>query len=443
MPNKLSEVRPKGDHLVLQPRSMDSPSGRRKCCRSGAVPERIALAAGLLAAVALCATGCTRNAPGAIKPPPPEVTVAKPVSREITDYFEFPGQTAAVGCVEVRARVLGHIIKVSFQDGQDVKKGDVLFEIDPRPYQAELDRAAGEVARAQAVEDKAKVDLARSDRLRPSGAVSVDEYEQRQAQMKIAKASIQTAEAALRDAKLNLEFTKIVSPIDGRVSRTRITEGNLAQPGTSESAVLTTVVTINPIYVYFSVDEDALLQYRELATRSGRGTDASRLKDQKIRVEMALGREEGYPHKGLLDFQDNQLDPKTGTLRVRGVFDNAKEDLAPGLFCSVRIPFGKPRRVLLVPESAIGMDQRLKVLLVVNKDNVVQSRRVKLGSLQDELRVIESGIGPEDRVIVNGLQRARPGMTVAPQEAKHDAATTEPKTPGKATPSDATRTPRN
>jgi RND family efflux transporter MFP subunit len=386
-------------------------------------------AAGVVLASAIIAfAGCGKRTQALVDTPPAEVTVSNPVVREVTDYFEFPGQTAAVGEVEIRARVIGYIVKVNFEDGQEVKKGDLLFEIDPRPYQAALDRAQGESTRLKAVLEKAKADLSRSDRLRPSGAVSEDEYEQHVAQLAIAKASIQTSEAAVRDAQLNLEFTKVVSPIDGRVSRARITEGNLVQPGTGESMVLTTVVTTNPIYVYFNIDERALLQYEELKWQSGEDSHPSRIKDQNISVEIGLAAEDGFPHKGILDFIDNKVDSKTGTIRARGNFNNSKQYLTPGLFVRVRIPFGKPHQALLISERAIGTDQRQKYLLTVNKKNVVEYCLVKVGSLQNGMRVIESGIESDDLVIVNGLQRARPGATVKPHTEEKSIAATSPAT---------------
>jgi RND family efflux transporter MFP subunit len=356
------------------------------------------------------------------KPPPPEVTISKPVSREVTDYFEFPGQTEAVGEVEVRARVTGYLVKVNFVDGQNVKKGDMLYEIDPRPYQAALDRAKGDLVRLLAMADKAKADLARSERLRPSGAVSQDEYEQHVANLAVHKASIQSAEAAVRDAQLNLEFTKISSPIDGRVSRTRITEGNLVQPAPGDATLLTTVVTTNPIYVYFNVDEHVLLQYQELIFKTGQELHPKILKNLRLPVEIGMANEDGFPHAGIIDFADNKIDRNTGTLRTRGVFDNAKEYLTPGLFVRVRTPFGAPHRALLVNERAIGTDQRQKYLLTVDKHDVVEYRRVKVGRLLDGLRVIESGLKPDDLVIVNGLQRARPGSTVQPKAAASNIA---------------------
>jgi multidrug efflux system membrane fusion protein len=369
----------------------------------------------LLAAGSVLLCGCTGKAPAAVESSPslPSVTVMRPVVRQVTDYFEFPGQTEAVSEVSIRARVMGYIVKVNFEDGRNVRAGDLLFVIDPRPYQAALDRARGDLVRLEAICDKAQADVARSKRLRPSGAVSEDEVEQHAAQLKIAKASIATAQAAVTEAELNLEFTKITSPIDGRVSRARIREGNLVQTG-NDSPVLTTVVTTDPIYVTFNVDEHAVLQYQQLAFRTGKVLHPSRLKDLKFPVDIGMATEEGFPHCGILDFADNKIDRTTGTLRVRGVFDNKNEYLTPGLFVRVRIPFGDPHQALLVAERALVTDQRLKILKVVNRENVVERREVKLGRLEDGLRVIESGLRASDRVIVDGLQHALPGQPVAP-----------------------------
>lgn len=393
-------------------------------------PYRGAAWAALFAAAVL-AGGCSGNQPPPAPAAPPEVTVSKPVSREVTDYFEFPGQTEAVGEVEIRARVTGYLMKVNFRDGQYVKTGDLLYEIDPRPYQAALDRAKGESVRLAALTDKAQADLARSERLHRTGAISQEEYEQHVANLAVDKASIQSAEAAVRDAELNLEFTKITSPIDGRVSRTHITEGNLVQSGTGDATLLTTVVSIDPIYVYFNIDEHALLQYQELAFKTGQELHPKVLKDRRFPVEIGLANEEGFPHAGILDFHDNKIDRNTGTLRARGVFENPKEYLTPGLYVRVRTPFGKPHQALLVTERAIGTDQRQKYLLTVNPDDVVQYRRVKVGHLLDGMRVIETGLNPDDLVIVNGLQRARAGSKVQPKPAADHAAATQLTSAGK------------
>jgi RND family efflux transporter MFP subunit len=383
------------------------------------------MVAGVFASMAAL-SGCGGPVPAAVTLPPPEVTVSKPEVRQVTDYFEFPGQTMAIEEVDVRARVTGYLMKVNFTDGQNVKNGDLLYEIDPRPYQASLDRAVGDLARNRALMDKAKLNLARSERLKPSGAVSEDEYEQHVANLAVLKATIQSAEAAVRDAELNREFTKIASPIDGRVSRTRITVGNLVQVGSGDNAVLTTVVSTNPIYVYFDIDERTLLRYNQLAFKTGQVLHPNHLKELKFPVEIGLGSEEGFPHAGILDFADNRVDRTTGTLRVRGVFENPKEYLTPGLFVRVRIPFGDAHPALLVSERAIGTDQKQKYLLTVNKDNVVEYRPVKVGRLLDGLRVIDSGLKADEQVVVKGLQRARPGAKVQPMAAEKLAVATPP-----------------
>lgn len=367
--------------------------------------------------------------------------MAKPVVREVTDYYEFPGQSEAVGEVEVRARVTGYIVKINFQDGHEVKKGDVLFEIDPRPYQAALDKAKGDLDRLHALLAKAELDLARADRLRPSGAISLDEYEQHVSVLKVHKASVQSAEAAVRDAQLNLEFTRVVSPIDGQVSRRRVTEGNLVQSGTAQSTVLTTVVTTDPIYVSFNIEEPVLLKFRNLDWRLGQDGRPRQLKGLKVPVQIGLPNEEGFPHQGVLDFLDNKVDRSTGTICVRGVFDNSKRYLTPGFFVRVRVPFGKPHSALLVSEKAIASDQRQKYLLTVNQDNVVERREVKLGPLHQGMRVIESGIGAEDLVVVNGLLRARPGKPVSPHFSDVQAAPALPGAEKKTGKSVAVRSP--
>ncbi len=365
--------------------------------------------------------GCTKAAP-AEKKVPPNVTVAKPESQQVTKYFEFPGRTAAVKEVEIRARVTGYLDRVCFQDGQEVEAGDLLYVIDPRPYEAVLDRAKGELERLKAVQNKAREDMARSERLLPSGAVSADEYEQHRAQLQVNEASILVAEAAVREAQLNVDFTTIKAPIRGRVSRTRITEGNLVQAGMGDSMVLTTVVSTDPIYVYFDIDERALLEYEGDAWGSGRAMQPDRIGELKIPVEFGLDYEQGYPHVGVLDFVDNSLERQTGTIRARGIFDNRNRYLAPGLFVRVRIPFGEPRQALMISDAAIGTDQGLKYVLTVNQENVAEYRQVKLGVLRDGMREIESGISADDLVITKGLLQARAGKPVNPHFPEDEAA---------------------
>lgn len=395
------------------------------------VSEKVTIRIGILLAIGLLAgTGCSGKMPAAVQPQPPKVTVAKPERRTIVEYVEFPGQTDAVGEVEVRARVSGYVVKIHFEDGQQVKQGDVLFEIDPRPYQLALNRAAGELAHARALSERAKTNLNRAERLRPSGAVSEDECERSVADLKVQQACIQKAEAALDEAELNLEFTRVISPIDGRVSRRRVTEGNLVQDGSADSTVLTTVVTVDPVYVCFNIEEPTLLRYEHLGWRIGDETLFSRIKDLKIPVEIGLADEEGFPHAGQLDFVDNQIHPETGTMCARGVFHDARY-LTPGMFVRVRLPIGPPHQALLVSERAIGTDQARKFLLTVDKDQVVQYRQVQLGALYDGLREVEAGLSDDEWVIVQGLQRARPGLTVSPHTAEQRTAETASQQPGK------------
>jgi RND family efflux transporter MFP subunit len=386
-------------------------------------------AVALVAAVLACLPGCAPSAAKEDTPPPPEVIVSKPVSQEVTDYFEFPGRMEAFHKVEVRAQVTGYIVKVNFQDGQVVKKGDVLFRIDPRPYQAAWDRAKAELARWEALKAKAQADLARAERLRPTGAVSQEEYELDVSQLKVAEASIAAANAAIEEARTNLDHTTITAEISGRVSQARLKEGNLVQPAMTDISVLTTIVTTSPIYACFNIDERALLKYKELGP--DRELHPRRLKEMKLPVEVGLANEQGFPHVGVLDFIDNELNPKTGSIRAKGLLPNDNEELTAGLFVRVRIPFGKPHQALLVSDRAIGTDQREKFLLVVDKDQKVKRCLVTVGRVQSGLRVIESGIGPDDLVIVKGLQRARPGIEVAPRLEQAVAGSPSPAQVGK------------
>jgi RND family efflux transporter MFP subunit len=369
----------------------------------------------------LTGTGCSGKTPAAVKPQVPQVTVAKPAAHVILDYVEFPGQTAAVGEVEVRARVSGYIVKIHFEDGEEVKQGDVLFEIDPRPYQLALNRAKGELSRLRALSEKAKANLGRAERLRPSGAVSEDDYEQDVANLKVYQASFEAADAAVAEAELNLEFTRVVSPIDGRVSRRLVTEGNLVQAGSNDSTLLTTVVTIDPVYVYFNIEEPTLLRFEHLGWQAGDKMLLDRIKELKIPVEIGLADEQGFPHVGQLDFVDNKVNPDTGTISARGRFEKATR-LTPGMFVRVRVPIGPAHQALLVSERAIGTDQGQKYLLTVDAKKCVQYRPVELGSLRDGLRVVESGLKADDWVIVQGLQRARPGLEVRPHTAEKETA---------------------
>lgn len=380
-------------------------------------------------AIAACAptAGCRREPPAVASLPPPQVSVAAPIEREVVDFDEYTGRLAAIEEVDVRARVRGYLIKVNFTEGSEVKQGDVLFEIDPRPFQAELDAAKGQVAQWEAKLARAEADVTRNERLLPKGAASQKDLDQAVADRGEARAAIQSARAAVERTALDVEFTKVIAPISGRVSRAYVTKGNLVNAGGGEATLLTTIVALDPIYVYFDVDERAALQYQQAAQkRAGENERLPTIREAKISVSLGLSTESGFPHAGVVDFADNRVDPQTGTIRVRGVFANANRIFTPGLFARVRVPVGDKYQAVLVPDRAIGTDQGQKYLLAVNDKNVVEYRAVKLGRLHDGLRVIQEGIKPGELVIVNGIQRARPGLTVAPERtevAALDAAT--------------------
>jgi membrane fusion protein, multidrug efflux system len=344
----------------------------------------------------------------------PTVTVSQPVQREVIDWDEYPGRLEAIETVEVRARVNGYLESIHFKDGAEVKKGDLLFVIDPRPYQAELDRAQADLAQAQTRFELASNEAARAVPLLKSKSISEEEAESRNEAKRASEAAILSSKAMVETARLNLEYTHVTAPISGRVSRKMITEGNLVNGLQGQSTVLTTIVSLDPIYCYFEPDENSVLKYKKLAregTRSGLSMD--------IACELELANETDFPHHGVLDFVDNRVDPNTGTLRLRGVFPNPGPDhvLQPGFFSRVRVPASGKYNGLLVPDLAIGSDQAQKVLYVVNTDNVVQAHPVELGPLINGLRVIRHGIQPTDWVVINGLMSVRPGAKVNPQKA--------------------------
>jgi membrane fusion protein, multidrug efflux system len=367
-------------------------------------------------AVILCLllVGCHQPAANpSPSPPSPVVTVSQPMQREVVEWDEYTGRLEAVETVEVRARVGGYLEKVHFKDGAKVQKGDLLLIIDPRPYRAELDRAQGKLARARAQLDLAKNDLVRAERLFQRRVISEQEFDTRAKNVREAEAIVQSAQAAVDMAKLNLEFTEVRAPISGRISRRLVAEGNLVNDGTGTATLLTTIVSINPIYVYVDADERSVLKYRQLA-REGKRVSAS---DQPIPADLALANEEGYPHKGMIDFVDNRVDPGTGTLRVRGVFPNPDGDLIPGFFARLRVPGSGQYQALLVPDRALAMNQGQKYVLVVNGENTVEYRPVKPGPVVDGLRVIAEGLKVDDWVLVEGIQRVRPGVQVTPEQA--------------------------
>ena len=393
--------------------------------------ECLAILTVLFAAITLLTSGCNRQQ-SAAPPPVPVVIVSQPVQREVTDYADFTARIAAVDSVEVRARVWGYLQKVNFKEGDLVKAGDVLFEIDPRPYEADVMRADGDVAKWQAQLRKAQADVARNTRLLPKGAASERDLETSIASKESADAEIESAKARLADAKLNLEFARIVAPIDGRASRTTVTKGNLIQPtGQAATAPLTTIVKLNPIYAYYDVDERTLLRVRERARQQGMSSSGGNIRALNAPVEIGLVGETGFPHQGVIDFIDNRVDPSTGTVQVRGVFDNKDGVLAPGMFVRVRVPIDQRDKALFIPERAIGTDQGNKYLLTVNAQNVVEYRPVTLGVERDGLREILTGLQPGASVIIDGIQRARPGITVNPHPTGGTAAGGTAAAPGR------------
>lgn len=368
-------------------------------------------AVSILLGLCLSLAGCShhdssRDTPSKSMP----VSVSHPVEREVTGYADFTGRTAAVDSVEVRARVWGYLQKINFKEGALVKKGDVLFEIDPRTYQATLANAEGNLASARARLRRLDADLARADQLLQRKAISQADFDKAVGDRNEAAASLDAFKAAVEQAKLDLGFTKVTAPISGRISRKLVTEGNLIAAGQTGSTVLTNIVSVDPIYVYFDVDERTVQQVRKLI-REGKAKSA---RDVKLSVALGLATEQGYPHQGTVDFVDNQVNPKTGTLRLRGAFPNEGDILSPGYFARVRVPIGFPHKAVLITDRAIDTDQGQKIVYVVDKDNKVDIRRVHLGARQNGWRVIEEGLSASDRVVVTGLQQVRPGSSVEP-----------------------------
>ncbi|HYC00905.1 MAG TPA: efflux RND transporter periplasmic adaptor subunit [Candidatus Limnocylindrales bacterium] len=392
-------------------------------------PRSPLLAAMMLAALPAL-TACGNRGPAVAELPPPEVSVARPVVRPVEDMFEASGHMEAVDKVEIRARVSGYLVEVNFTDGAMVEKGQILFVIDPRPYEAAAAQASGDVGRWQAALRKAEADVARATRLLPQGAASKSELETAVAARDSATAEIRAAQAKLDAARLDLEFTRVTAPISGRISNTAVTVGNLVQAGVN-SPVLSTIVATDPLYAYFDCDERMVLHQRERRLAAGQRVAPADIRSLNLPVYVGLANETGYPHKGVLDFVDNQADPTTGTIRARAVFANPDNLFQPGLFVRVRLSLGPPVPSLLVPDRAIGTDQSNKYVLVVNDQSVVEPRIVRLGQRTDDgMRAVLSGVGEHERVIVNGLLRARPGITVVAHETTMDAVAAAPEPSG-------------
>jgi len=360
--------------------------------------------------------GCRRS--GSLAPPtaPLRVNVSRPVQRQITEYSEFTSQTAAIDSVQVRARVSGYLEKVNFKEGAMVKVDDVLYVIDRRTFQAQFNQAKAKLDLDQANLKLSESNYKRIQSVAEKGASTPQEVEQSLAARDVAAAQVLADKADLELRRLNLDFCEVKSPIAGRIGRTLVTIGNLVQAGgdTGGGTVLTTIVSVDPVWAYFDVDEATVLRVRKLI-REGKAKSA---REGDVYVDLALANEQGYPHRGRIDFVDNQINTKTGTLRVRGVFPNKDDTLLPGLFARVRVPIGEPHETLLITDRAIDTDQAQKIVYVVGSDNRVVTRPIRLGPKIDNLRVIEDGLNPDDRVVVEGLQFVRPGITVEPKEVE-------------------------
>ena len=373
----------------------------------------IAFTARIAAVIALFFTLASCGDSGPQAPPGPQVTVAKPVKREIVDMDEYVGRFLAVDTVEVRARVSGYLDQIHFKDGQIVQAGDLLFSIDKRPFQNTLDQAKGTLAQARANLAFTESDLVRAQRLIGDKTISEQAFEQRTQAKRNAEASVSSNEAAVRQAELDLQFTELRAPVTGRIGDRRVAPGNLVTGGTTgTTTLLATIVSIDPIRFEFSADEGAFIRYERLA-KSGNDPDS---RFTSTPVELKLLDEQDFPHKGKIDFVDNVIDQSSGTIRGRAVVSNPDGFLTPGMFARVRVPGSAKYETLLVPDSAIGSEQVRKFVFVVDGENTVKQKYITLGTLQGNLRVVKTGLEPDDRVIVNGLMRARPGAKVTPME---------------------------
>ncbi len=389
--------------------------------------RRLTMTIILLLGSTLAATGC-KQSPQPMSPSTPVVNVSHPVEREVTDYAEFTARVTAVESTEVRARVSGQIVAVPFQAGTVIRQGDILVEIDVRPFQAELDARIAEEARAAALLSLAQIEFNRIERI-PQDSRTANEYDVAAARLQEARAVQATAAAAVESARLNVEWCRVVAPISGRISYKYVTTGNLVTGGIGSGTLLTTLVSVDPMHAYFDVDERTVQRIQKLIREGKLESNETR----NVAVWLGLAAEDGFPHLGTINFVDNQVNPKTGTLRVRGVFPNADGALSPGYFARVRVPVSAPHKAVLVSDRAIDTDQGQKILFVVGGDNKVAVRPVRVGALHDSLREIADGLKPGERVIINGLQQVRPGATVEPTlvdmpgpMARHANATTHP-----------------
>jgi membrane fusion protein, multidrug efflux system len=358
----------------------------------------------LLFVLGLSLAGCNRQPPQQAPPPPP-VTIAKPIQKEVVEWDEFTGRTDAVQMVDIRPRVSGYIDNLTFKAGDLINQGDLLFVIDPRPYQAIYDQAVAQMRQAEANRQLNDANFQRASRLRANNVTSKEEYDTSLAQKNQADAALVSSQAQVSAAKLNLDFTQIKAPISGRISREQVTVGNLVQ---TDNTLLTNITSVDPIYAYFNVDERSVERYQEL--HKGR-VDV----EQSVPVYLKLENETGFPHQGIIDFTNNQFDSGTGTLQVRGVFPNKDGLLIPGAFVTVRVAGTAPYQGILITDRAVVSDQGRKFVLVVDANNVAQPRPVDLGPVFEGLRIVRKGLQGDENVIINGIVNARPGSKVTPQ----------------------------
>ncbi|MDB5318646.1 MAG: mexE [Phycisphaerales bacterium] len=364
---------------------------------------------------ALAAVGCDQSTKPP-PPPPPTVTVAHPLRREVVDWDEYIGHLEAKEKVDLRARVSGYLESADYKEGSLVDAGTVLFKLDPKPYQAEYDRALSEVEQAKAQAANAAAELVRIENLRRSGGGSEKEYQDaRYAKMK-SDAAVAAAQAAAETARLNVEYTQVKTLITGRAGNKLVTPGNLITGGTSAGTLLTTIASIDPIYCYFDADEGSVLKYQRLSHEKKRVS----ARDEPIPCFLQLGNEDGFPHEGVVDFVDNHLDPTTGTLRARGVFANPQGWLQKGMFARLRVPGSGRYQAILVPDAAVDINQSIKYVRVLKPDQTIEPRTVTLGALFGQFRAIESGLAGDELIVINGLQRAFPGSKVIPQQVALD-----------------------
>ena len=365
-----------------------------------------------LAVAALALSGCDRK-PTAAAPPPPPVTVAHPLQKNITEWDEYTGRFQAVNTVEVRARVSGFIDSVHVNEGQVVKEGDLLFVIDQRPFRLAVEQAMADVERAQAKLEIATLDVQRATPLVESQALTGREFDTRKSTQRDAAGQVANAQAALKTAQLNLEWSTVRAPIAGRISDRRVDAGNLITGGASGATLLTVIVSTDPIHFIFDGSEADFIRYLRLAAQGARPSS----RDVQNPVSVRLADETDFAHQGRMDFVDNAVNPKTGTIRGRAIFDNKDGLLTPGFFGRLRL-FGGTHEALLVPDSAISSDQSRKIMFTVADDGTVGVKLVELGPIVDGLRVIRSGLAATDRIVIDGLQRARPGQKVKPEDGE-------------------------